>query len=374
MRPFIFLWLGSFAFFLSFLLLLSALPIFARRSLGASDAAIGIIMASFAVTSLLFRPVAGWGADRYGRRPFMLAGALTFAVASIAYGWTGGAISLVLVRLLHGAGMGLYPTAASAMVADLTPAERRGEILGLYGAAGSVALAIGPIIGIAVVDRLGFATLFWIAGTVAALSTVLIVPASETLTERRRTAFSGADVMCAAALVPSLIAMCMMVTYGTQVAFLPLHADSHGINAGVFFLVFALMTTVVRGPAGRLSDRHGRAPLATLGLLLVASALVVLTLSETTLGLGLAGAIYGVGYGSAQPALVAWSVDAVQEGERGRALGTFYAAFEIGIAIGAVSSGLAVAGWGFTTTFLAAAGVAVVGAGLALAWRRPRPA
>lgn len=374
MRPFVFLWLGSFAFFLSFLLLLSALPIFARRSLGASDAAIGIIMASFAVTSLLFRPVAGWGADRYGRRPFMLAGALTFAVASIAYGWTGGAISLVLVRLLHGAGMGLYPTAASAMVADLTPAERRGEILGLYGAAGSVALAIGPIIGIAVVDRLGFATLFWIAGTVAALSTVLIVPASETLTERRRTAFSGADVMCAAALVPSLIAMCMMVTYGTQVAFLPLHADSHGINAGVFFLVFALMTTVVRGPAGRLSDRHGRAPLATLGLLLVASALVVLTLSETTLGLGLAGAIYGVGYGSAQPALVAWSVDAVQEGERGRALGTFYAAFEIGIAIGAVSSGLAVAGWGFTTTFLAAAGVAVVGAGLALAWRRPRPA
>lgn len=374
MRPFVFLWLGSFAFFLSFLLLLSALPIFARRSLGASDAAIGIIMASFAVTSLLFRPVAGWGADRYGRRPFMLAGALTFAVASIAYGWTGGAISLVLVRLLHGAGMGLYPTAASAMVADLTPAERRGEILGLYGAAGSVALAIGPIIGIAVVDRLGFTTLFWIAGAVAALSTVLIVPASETLTERRRTAFSGADVMCAAALVPSLIAMCMMVTYGTQVAFLPLHADSHGINAGVFFLVFALMTTVVRGPAGRLSDRHGRAPLATLGLLLVASALVVLTLSETTLGLGLAGAIYGVGYGSAQPALVAWSVDAVQEGERGRALGTFYAAFEIGIAIGAVSSGLAVAGWGFTTTFLAAAGVAVVGAGLALAWRRPRPA
>src|SRR5205807_6782582 len=54
-RPFLILWLGAFAFFLSFLLLLSALPIFARR-LGASDAAIGVIMASFAITSLLLRP------------------------------------------------------------------------------------------------------------------------------------------------------------------------------------------------------------------------------------------------------------------------------------------------------------------------------
>jgi len=371
-RPFVLLWLSAFAFFLSFLLLLSALPIFARRSLGASDAAIGVITAAFAVTSLLLRPVAGWAADRYGRRPFMLAGALTFAVASVAYGWAGGAGGLVLVRLVHGAGMGLYPTAASAMVADLTPPDRRGEILGLYGASGSLALAVGPIVGIAVVDRFGFAPLFWIAGAVAAISTLLIVPARETLVQRRRTAFSTADVVCSAALVPSLIVMCMTVTYGTQVAFLPLHADSHGINVGVFFLVFALLTTVVRAPAGRLSDRHGRAPVAAIGLLLASAALVVLALSQTIAGLALAGAIYGVAYGSAQPALIAWAVDTAQEGERGRAVATYYAAFEIGIAIGATCSGLAVARWGVAATFLAAAVVAMTGAALALGTRRLR--
>jgi len=132
-RAFAVLWLGGFAFFLSFLLLLSALPLFARR-LGASDGAIGVIMAAFAVTSLLLRPITGWGADRYGRRPFMLAGAAIFAVASLAYGWVAGALGLVLVRLLHGAGMGLYPTAATAMVVDITPVERRGMVLGIYGA------------------------------------------------------------------------------------------------------------------------------------------------------------------------------------------------------------------------------------------------
>jgi DHA1 family multidrug resistance protein-like MFS transporter len=104
-RQFAALWLGAFAFFLSFLLLLSALPIFARR-LGASDGAIGVIVAAFGITSLLLRPLAGWAADRHGRRPLMLAGALTFAVTAVAYGWSAGVVSLVAVRLIHAAAWG----------------------------------------------------------------------------------------------------------------------------------------------------------------------------------------------------------------------------------------------------------------------------
>ena len=92
----------------------------------------------------------------------------------------------------------------------------------------------------------------------------------------------------------------------------------------------------------------------------------MLAFSEGTLGLALAGAIYGAAYGTAQPALMAWCVDNAAEGDRGRAMGTFYSALEIGIAVGAMSSGLAVARWGFTITFLATAGIAIAGATLAL--------
>jgi MFS family permease len=368
-RPFLVLWLGAFAFFLSFLLLLSALPLFARR-LGASDAAIGVIMASFAITSLLLRPPTGWAADRYGRRPLMVAGAVFFAVASVAYGWSAGALGLVLVRLLHGAGMGLYPTAASAMVADLTPPQRRGEFLGLYGAAGSIALAIGPITGIAVVEHLGFTALFRIAGVTAAMACALALVVGETLGRPRAVPFTLAAVVSPAALWPALVTLGLMFTYGVQIAFLPLHADRHGVNPGVFFRAFAVMTTLTRGPAGRVSDRLGRPPVAATGLLLAGIALAVLALSEGGLALALGGAIYGVAYGTAQPALVAWCVDGADEDERGRAMGTFYSAVEIGIALGAVSSGLAIARWGFVMTFLSTAGIAVTAAALALT--RPR--
>ena len=360
-RSFAVLWLGAFAFFLSFLLLLSALPLFARR-MGASDGAIGVIMAAFAVSSLLLRPITGWGADRYGRRPFMLIGGLLFTVAPAAYGWVAGSLGLVLVRLLHGAGMGLYPTASSAMVADVTPPARRGEVLGLYGVSGSLALAIGPMTGIALVGRVDFPGLFWIAAAVGTLSIATTLAIPETLARPRAVRFTARAAISREALVPSVITLCLMFTYGTQVAFLPLHADTRGVNPGLFFLAFAVTIALVRGPAGRLSDRIGRAPVSATALGLAAIALVALAFSDTALGLAVAGGIYGVAYGAAQPALMAWCVDDVADHDRGRAMATFYSALEIGIAIGAMTSGLAVARWGFTTTFVATAGVAAAGA------------
>ena len=364
-RPFAVLWLGGFAFFLSFLLLLSALPLFARR-MGASDGAIGVIMAAFAITSLVLRPVTGWGADRYGRRPFMLAGAVVFTLASIAYGWAAGALSLVLVRLVHGAGMGLYPTAASAMVVDVTPIERRGAALGLYGVRGSLALAVGPISGIALVNRAGFTALFWTAGAVAALSVVTTLLIPETLARPRvNSLHTGEHAQPRGAV--ALTDHALHDVHLRRPGRVPAAARRHpGREPRLFFVAFAVMIALTRGPAGRLSDRVGRAPVAATGLLLAAAALLALTFSETARGLTAAGAVYGVAYGATQPALMAWCVDDVSEHDRGRAMATFYSALEIGIAIGAMSSGLAVVRWGFTTTFVATAGIAATGAALTL--------
>jgi predicted MFS family arabinose efflux permease len=71
---------------------------------------------------------------------------------------------------------------------------------------------------------------------------------------------------------------------------------------------------------------------------------------------------------------MAWCVDVVAPADRGRAMGTFFTVLELGIAIGAMSSGVAVARWGFAATFLATAGVALAGALLPLAGRRPASA
>jgi MFS family permease len=369
-RPLVLLWTGGFAFFLSFYLLLSALPLYARQA-GVPDRVLGLIIGGFAFASMLVKPWAGWAADRYGRRPLLVAGAAIFVAASLAYGASGSAPALLAVRLLHGTGMGLYPTAATAVVADLAPPARRGEWMGIFGAAANVALALGPLAGMAVVERFGFAPLFAVSAAAAALAAAASGGLPETLAERRPVPLRLGATLSRAALFPSAVLFCLMVTYGAQVSFLPLFAHDHGLNPGLFFLVFAVVVAVVRGRGGRLSDRLGRAPVSAAGLVLGALGLGVLALTRSLGGLAAAGALYGIGFGAAQPALMAWSVDRVAPEDRGRAMGTSYTALELGIALGALSAGLAVSAVGFAPTFLAMAAVAAFGAALALAEARP---
>jgi hypothetical protein len=143
-------------------------------------------------------------------------------------------------------------------------------------------------------------------------------------------AFSGV------ALYPCAIVLCLMTTYGVQSTFLPLYAASRGSHAGVFFTVMACAIILSRAFGGGLSDRVGRAPVATAGTVCVAAALGVTALGDGSWALVVSGLLYGFGLGAAQPALIAWCVDLAAPTERGKVMGTFYTALELGIATGAI--------------------------------------
>ncbi len=102
---------------------------------------------AFAITGLACRPIAGNLADRRGRRPIVILGALLTAVAGALYFIPAGVPGLVVARLFLGAGEGMVYTAGSAWVVDLAPAEKRGRIIGLYGLAIWSGLTLGPPIG-----------------------------------------------------------------------------------------------------------------------------------------------------------------------------------------------------------------------------------
>lgn len=360
------LWTGGFAFFFSFYILLSTLPLYIRE-LGASDRAIGLVIGVFAFASMIVKPAAGWSSDRFGRKPLLLLGPVIFVAASLGYHFSTTVVALLALRLFHGAGMGLFPTAASAVVADLAPPDRRGEYLGFFDAAANIAMAVGPLAGVAVTERAGFAGLFATAVGSAVVALVMVIAVPETLGERRQLPLRIEAALSRAALFPSSMVLLIMLTYGVHVSFLPIFAQSQGVNPGLFYLVFALVAAGVRGHAGRLSDRLGRAPVTAAGLALAAAALLTLAFTRGTLALAGAGALYGIGFGTAQPSLMAWCVDRVGPRDRGRAMGTYYTTLELGIAAGAMSAGVLIGAAGFTVTFVIAALVAAAGAGIALA-------
>ena len=385
-RPFAVLWLATLLFYLGFQILLPVIPLYATE-LGAGEAHVGLIIGVFALAAMVLRPLAGDWADRLGRRPLVLLGTAIFALAPLGYAFVRTVPGLLLVRVFHGMGMGLGPTAATVIAADLTPPERRGAAMGAYGLASAVALSVGPYLGGELTRREGFTATFLVATAMEAGALLLAWTLPETrpadgLPSTRASASGPARAprgmlarfwgrwFSSGAVFPSGLVLALYVSYGGIATLLPLFAERRQLgNPGLFFTVFALVSLVVRSPAGRLSDRLGRRAVIAPALALAGIGLVLLGLAASPAMFLGAAALYGVGFGAGSPALLAMTADRVPPVERGRAMGTLYTAWELGIFAGSILLGFCATRLGYEATWWIAAGIAGVGVVAAL---RPR--
>ncbi len=123
------LFTAGFLFWSSLSSLLPTLPLYIN-DVGANNQEIGIVMGSFAIGLLLSRPMLGRLADERGRKIVLLIGTIVAAIAPFGYLATQSLGLLILVRIFHGISVAAFTTGYSALIADLAPAETRGEIIG----------------------------------------------------------------------------------------------------------------------------------------------------------------------------------------------------------------------------------------------------
>ncbi len=100
--------------------------------------------------------------ERYGRRRMFVAGLGLFTLGSAAAALAPSIGLLVAARALQGVGAAvLIPLTLTLLSAAVTP-ERRGLALGAWGAVGGLAIAIGPLVGGAVVEGASWQWIFWL--------------------------------------------------------------------------------------------------------------------------------------------------------------------------------------------------------------------
>ena len=366
---YIFTCVTTFFFFSGFHLLLPGMPIYVE-ALGGSEFEVGLVMGAFTVTAVVLRPWVGPSTDVRGRRLFMLIGAFIFLTAQFAYNFATSVPLLIALRLWHGVGMACFMTAAPALIADLAPPPRRGEALGYFGAVTGVTMAVTPAVGIALLNAYGFTVMFFTSAAVALTAVVLAFFVSEPKRPRPNGGSSRPALVSRAALMPSALVMALTLTYGALITFVPLYALKQGMsNPGLFFMVYAMAMVVSRPIAGRLSDIFGRTAVMVPGLLLAAAAMWLLAISSSVPLLFVVAALYGLGFGTAYPALMALLADRVEVGQRGAGMATFTAAFDLGIGIGSIFWGLVVQFTGFGIMFFAS-GLAPAASVLYLGFQR----
>lgn len=336
-KPFIQMTVGMLFLFTGFYLLLPTLPLYIKH-LGGSETQVGLAAGAFTLTAVVFRPMVGGLVDRYGRRAFYVWGLIFFVLSMYLYDWVGSILLLLALRILHGASWAFSTTSIGTVITDLIPASRRGEGMGWYGMAMTVAMAIGPMLGTYIVGGYSFQTLFLVA---TGLSLIAFILAYMTRAPYQAKPSAGRIQLVEKSVLPVTVAIFFLaVAYGGITTFLPLLAESIRVNPGTFFLVYAVALTLIRPFAGKLSDRFGEAAVIIPSLVITAGALIVLSQSSGLPGLITAAILYGIGFGSAQPALQAATLRIAPENRRGAANASFMTAFDLGIGLGAILLGL----------------------------------
>ena len=373
---FVFTTLANFANAFGMQMLVATLPVYVIR-LGGSQTEAGLVSGAVAFTALLFRPFVGWLTDAWRRRPLLLIGIGGYALASVVYLAAGSIPVLALGRVVHGFGVSCYTTAANAYVTDIAPLGRRAEAIGLFSAAQAVGLIVGPVVGFMIVESIGFRQLFYFSGGLAFAAFVISLFARE----RRQPGDTPprpwsprTGIVAVEALPVAWTALCMGMGFGTVNAFIAIFAQARGIeNPGFYFMVQAIALLVARAVAGRVADTYGRRIVIVPGLVLMAAALSLLPLARGFGSFVISASLFGLGFGTAQPATMALLVDRVRPEQRGLATSTYFTGFDAGISMGSLLLGVVGEHWGFGVMWPLAAACTLSGiAGLAADRNRTR--
>jgi predicted MFS family arabinose efflux permease len=366
--------LASLAYFTGDGVLVPAVPRYVQGPLAAGDVAVGLVVGAFSLSAFFLRPWVGGLGDRWGRRPLMVLGAGLFTVSVLGYGTASSPEALAGLRLLTGAGEACFFVGALTAVADLAPAQRRGEAMSLASLALYVGIGVGPLLGEVAIERSGFGAAWALAGAagLAAVAVAVLVPDTrpdDPAPEPGGPA-AGRRLVHRAGLLPGLVLLAGILGMAGFLTFVPLYALDLGMGGSrVVLLLFAAVVVGIRGVGARIPDRLGPARATRIALALSAAGLAMVGAWRTPAGLVAGTAVFATGVALLTPAVMTLAVQGVAPRERGAVIGTTSSFLDLAIGLGPAALGLVAAAAARPATFLASA--AVAGAGLLMVVRRP---
>jgi MFS family permease len=358
-RGFILICLSNLAILANIHVIMPTIPLYVNQ-LGGNDKAVGLVVGVFTITAMLVRPVSGMLLDRAGRKIVLFTGILLAAVISESYNFADTVVLLLCVRFFHGAAFSFGHTAAGTFASDILPPRRLGEGMGYYSLASSVSMAIAPAFGLWLAGRSGFPSLFAFSAALALIAFLMAFMATSGAAANKivqpavkREKLGLWDFVEGKALLASVVMGLLTMLFGAVVSILVLFADENGIDSvGLFFTANAVAMIMSRPFATRWCDKNGSDGLFLAGVFLLAVCALIITSATGIAHFIIAGIAYGLGFGFCIPVLQTLAVCDVLPQRRGTAMGTFYAAFDLGIGLGAITWGWVAAMAGYRGAFL----------------------
>lgn len=357
---FFLLWIANFFAFMS-LSVFYLFPLYITQH-GGNKSDIGILMGAMMISSVLFRPWVSQMVDTIGRKRSYFLGTLILIGTPLAHIYYSGAITdeyvpLILLRIVHGIGIGIGFTSAYTFISDIVPDSRLNEGLGIFGVNGLIGIAAGPAFAEPIIRHFGFTVFFMTSASMAVISILLQLFLKETL-KLQLSNRAGPTFFAVLKRKKTLAIVGVTSFFGmglaTQSGFVSPYVQSIGLpNISLFFLAYAAGAILTRTTGSRIADRIGEELIIPWAFMINAAGYLILIVVKGNLMLCVAGLITGAGHGFLFPCLNALAVRHEPAHIRGKISGIFTGSVDSGNLIGSVLMGYIGQWFGFKIIFLA---------------------
>jgi MFS family permease len=356
----------------SFYLLLSVVPLYARTAAGGS--APGLATGALMVATVAGELVTPRLTAACGYRLTLAAGLTLLGAPSLALAGPARLDTITAVCVVRGLGFGITVVAGGSLTAVLIPAERRGEGLALSGLVSGVPALTALPLGVWLAGRIGYPLVFT-AAAVAAMAALAAVPGLPGRPSPGRPApgrpapgSAGhppasppaaapplgvlAALRAPALLRPGIVFVATTTAAGIVVTFLPIadHRATGGLTALALFAQ-AASATLSRCVSGWYSDRHGPARLIIPALATAASGMLMLTATGVPTAVLAGCVLFGAGFGVAQNTTLSLMYARVPASGYAAVSAVWNIAYDAGMGLGAAAFGLLAGGIGYPAAF-----------------------
>ncbi|MGX7046634.1 MFS transporter [Pseudolactococcus plantarum] len=355
---------------------MGTLPLYVAH-LGGTKGDAGTIVGILGLSALCLRIPIGGLLDKFGRKLILIIGMAVLVADFLVLNLNHQLGFLFFLRLVQGAALGIENTAVGTLASDLIPRNRLSVGLGYFSIAQTLPQAIGPLIGLYLVQNYGFNSLFFVGlllTVIAFLASLLVSDHYEQkitkpqLNQRLTNKDNLANdlrqakahrlspkqgLLSVPVLVPSLILSIVCLANSGVTAFVSQFAIERNVsNIGYYFTVNALVTVLMRLIYPKFLVTIKTSKVVFISLCFIIASLILVSKSTTLISFLLAGSLYGIGFASVLPIMNAVVLNHVSDHQRGRATAIFSASLDVAYGSGAMIWGFVAMQVGFEQMYL----------------------
>lgn len=323
--------------------------------LGATPALVGTIVSAFSITCLLVKPFSGTIIDTLPKKKILVSAIFVTMVAFIMYSMSETPAMVFAARLVHGIGMGFTTSTCLALATETLPSQKMTQGIGYYSLAQTLASAVGPSLGLSMVNHWGYHTAFRVGAAVMGMAAILATT-MKTRThsvENPKIHISLNNMIATEALIPAAFLFFLALSTGATSSFLVIYArDVRGVDQiGLYYTVNAMCLLVTRPLIGRLGDKYGIHRVLLPAFCIYGVALFAISMAASLQAFLLVAVLNSLGYGAAHPIIQALCMKSVPKERRGLASTTSYIGTDVGYLVGSPIAGAIADKFGYSHMF-----------------------